>query len=289
MRFIYKGIESATRQRHVDGALTRMGMRKVLPASLFALCVSAALSAQNPPSIASPASQKPPATKVAQTYAPELIQTGRGRFASQCGFCHGRDTQGGESGPDLTRSLLVAEDVRGDKLGPFLRAGKPDKGMPAFSLSDGDIAAVVAFIHDEKTKAESETGGRRSVEPADLQTGNAEAGKRYFNGAGGCARCHSLTGDFATIGSRYQGLALLQRMLYPGSGRDAGPAPSPPTLTVRMASGADGNGQTRSPRRVHDYADRHRRLATHLADRVGDRQRRRTSSRALRSASEIHR
>lgn len=218
-------------------------MRKVFLASFVACCVSSALRAQNPPSIASPASQKPPATKVAQTYAPELIQTGRGRFASQCGFCHGRDTQGGESGPDLTRSLLVAEDVRGDKLGPFLRAGKPDKGMPAFPLSDGDMAAVVAFIHDEKTKAESETGGRRSVEPADLATGNADAGRRYFNGAGGCARCHSLTGDFATIGSRYQGLALMHRMLYPGSGRDAGPAPSPPTLTVRMASGRTVTGK----------------------------------------------
>jgi cytochrome c oxidase cbb3-type subunit 3 len=115
--------------------------------------------------------------------------------------------------------------------------------MPAFSLSDGDLAAVVAFIHDEKAKAESETGGRRSVDPADLQTGNAEAGKRYFNGAGGCARCHSLTGDFATIGSRFQGLALLHRMLYPGSGRDAGSAPAQPTLNVRTASGQTVTGK----------------------------------------------
>ena len=272
-------------------------MRKVFLASLVAFCVSAAVSAQNPappaptpPSIRkSRVARNRPRRQVAQTYAPELIQAGRGRFASQCGFCHGRDTQGGESGPDLTRSSLVAEDVRGDKLAPFLRAGKPDKGMPAFSLSDGDLAAVVAFIHDEKTKAESETGGRRSVEPADLATGNADAGKRYFNGAGGCARCHSLTGDFATIGSRYQGLALLHRMLYPGSGRDAGPAPNPPTLSSQDGVRRHGNGKTRPSGRVHDYADRHSWLATYLAARVGDRQRRRAPSRALRSASEIHR
>jgi cytochrome c oxidase cbb3-type subunit III len=228
-------------------------MRTVLPAVLCACCVNAALRAQSPappaptpaapPSIASPASQKPPATKVVQTFAPELIQAGRSQFASQCGFCHGRDTQGGESGPDLTRSSLVADDVRGDKLGPFLRAGRPDKGMPAFSLSDGDLAAVVAFIHDEKSKAESETGGRRTVEPADLRTGNAEAGKRYFNGAGGCARCHSATGDLATIGSRYQGLPLLHRMLYPGSGQNAGSAPTPPTLSVKTASGETVTGK----------------------------------------------
>ena len=41
-------------------------------------------------------------------------------------------------------------------------------------------------------------GGRRSVDVADLQTGNAEAGKRYFDGA--CARCHSPTGDLAGVG-----------------------------------------------------------------------------------------
>ena len=255
-------------------------MRKVLPALFFAFCVSAALSAQNPatpaptpaapPSIQSPASQKPPATKTAQTFAPELIQAGRSRFASECGFCHGRDTQGGESGPDLTRSVLVADDLRGDKLGPFLRTGNPDKGMPAFSLSDGDLAAVVAFIHDEKSKAESETGGRRSVEPADLQTGNAEAGRRYFNGAGGCARCHSLSGDFATIGSRLPGI---------------GPPPphALPRLWPRRGSGThsanahcqdgirpDGDGKACASGRVHDYSDRLGRLATHLADRVRD-------------------
>ena len=50
---------------------------------------------------------------------------------------------------------------------------------------------------------------------------------RYFNGAGSCATCHSTTtGTFATVGSRFKGLALLQRMLYPGSGRDAGSTPA---------------------------------------------------------------
>ena len=62
-------------------------------------------------------------------------------------------------------------------------------------------------------------------------------GKAYFNGAGGCAACHSVTGDFARVGERYQGLALLQRMLYPGSGRDAGPPPSRPTATVTTTTG----------------------------------------------------
>jgi cytochrome c oxidase cbb3-type subunit 3 len=190
---------------------------------------------------ASPASKRPPATTTRQRYPPQQIQTGQSRFASQCGFCHGRDAAGGESGPDLTRSTLVAEDVRGNKIAPVIRAGRPDKGMPAIALSNADMAAVVAFIHDAKIKAESASGGRRSVDVTDLQTGNADAGKQYFNGAGGCATCHALTGDFATIGSRFQGLALLQRMLYPGSGRDAGPAAAPMvTVTTSIGEAISG-------------------------------------------------
>ncbi len=36
--------------------------------------------------------------------------------------------------------------------------------------------------------AESQKGGRRGVDAADLQTGNVDGGKQYFNGAGKCAR-----------------------------------------------------------------------------------------------------
>ncbi len=172
----------------------------------------------------SPASQRPPRTITPQTYPIEQIQAGELRFGSQCGFCHGRDAAGGETGPDLTRSKLVTDDNRGDKIGPLVRAGRPDQGMPAFNLSDADVAAIVAFIHNEKTKAEALGGGRRSVDDADLATGDAAAGRRYFNGAGGCSACHSAKGDLAGVASRYHGLALLQRMLYP----NGKPAPAPP-------------------------------------------------------------
>jgi cytochrome c oxidase cbb3-type subunit 3 len=139
---------------------------------------------------------------------------------------------GGESGPDLTRSALVATDARGDKINPLVRNGRVDKGMPAFTLNDADLAAVVAFIHDQKTKAESLTGGRRAVDVADLQTGNAEAGQRYF--AAACSKCHSPAGDFAALAKRLQGLELLQRMLYP---TPAAGAVSRAKVTVTRRSG----------------------------------------------------
>ena len=181
----------------------------------------------------SPASLPRPKTRTRQTYPVEQIQAGELRFGAQCGFCHGRDAAGGESGPDLTRSELVAQDMHGDKIGALLRAGRADAGMPSFELGDSELKSIVAFIHNQMDKFATLGGGRRSVEPADLATGNAADGRAYFNGAGGCSRCHSSTGDLAGISSRYQGLALLQRMLYPS----LRPAPSQPKAVFTLASG----------------------------------------------------
>jgi len=181
---------------------------------------------------ASPAAVPPPATATPQSFPPEQVRAGQPVFSAQCGFCHGRDAMGGETGPDLTRAASVAADVRGDTIGPLVRNGRVDKGMPAFSLGEADLAAVVAFIHDQKSKAASLTGGRRGVELADLQTGNAEAGKKYF--AGACSKCHSPTGDFAGLAKRLEGLALLQRMLYPTGATAAARA----KVTVNPPSGA---------------------------------------------------
>ena len=208
-------------------------------ASVFALAlfVTAAIHAvaqQNR------ADQQPPATVTPQSYASDQVQAGQMTFVARCGFCHGRDTAGGETGPDLTRSMLVAEDLRGDKIGSLLRAGRIDRGMPAFTLSDAETAAIVAFVHDQKSRAESQEGGRRSVDLADLQTGNAEAGRRFFEGPGGCVRCHSASGDLAGVADRLEGLPLLQRMLYPA--RDAR-HPSVAHATVTLPSGETVTGR----------------------------------------------
>lgn len=158
-------------------------------------------------------------TPPSKSYPAALVEKGAALFRQDCSFCHGRDAGGGESGPDLTRSKLVASDVDGDKIGAVVRNGRPDKGMPAFDRSDDQIASLVAFIHTQRKNAlaggRRGAGGRKGVDPEDLQTGNAEAGKRYFEGAGGCAKCHSPIGDLAGIASRYKGLQLEQQMLYP--------------------------------------------------------------------------
>ena len=203
-----------------------------------------AAAAPQTPRAGSPASQRPPQTRTPQTYPREQIDAGRTIFGAQCGFCHGRDATGGAGAPDLTRSLLVAEDVRGDRIAPVVRTGRAAQGMPPFALSDADLAAVVAFIHDQKAQADTANGGRRSVDAADLHTGNAAAGQRYFEAR--CSRCHSATGDFAGLANRYPPLTLLQRMLYPRpapSASGSAPAPLPQTVTVTLPSGQVVDGR----------------------------------------------
>jgi cytochrome c oxidase cbb3-type subunit III len=179
------------------------------------------------------AGQSPKSTP--QAYSPDLVESGSSLFVQRCAFCHGRDAAGGEQGPDLTRSKLVAGDEGGDQIGPVVRNGRPEKGMPHFDLADSDIAALVAFIHNQAAKAASQNGGRRGVDVSDLQTGSVEAGKQYFNGAGRCASCHSPTGDLAGIAQRYEGLHLERRMLYPEGAKAK--------VTVTLPSGEIAAGE----------------------------------------------
>src|ERR1043165_7173414 len=138
---------------------------------------------------------KPPTPKKAVTPAStssEAAGRGKALFQRDCAFCHGRDAMGGETGPDLTRSRLVNSDVGGDKIRAVVTNGRPDKGMPGFSkFQPAQLADIIAFIHDQKKNASSKAGARRGVDVADLQTGNVDAGKDYFNGPGKCSSCHS--------------------------------------------------------------------------------------------------
>jgi cytochrome c oxidase cbb3-type subunit 3 len=174
-------------------------------------------------------SQTPIPAAAPKPYPPAQVESGGALFRQDCSFCHGRDAGGGENGPDLTRSKLVAQDVDGDKVGPVVRNGRPDKGMPRFDRTEDQIASLVAFIHTQRNLSLTRKGGRKGVDAADLRTGSAEAGKQYFNGAGGCATCHSPTGDLAGIASRRAGLELEMHMLYPEHAKS--------TVAVTLASG----------------------------------------------------
>ena len=166
--------------------------------------------------------------------ATDVVQAGRALFHQNCAFCHGRDAMGGESGPDLTQSKLVLSDKNGDKIAEVVRTGRPGNKMPAFNFSSQEIHSIVAFIHWRVEEAAAHPGGRRGVAVADLQTGNAATGKQYFDGAGGCVKCHSATGDLAGIATRFEGLQLERRMLYPEGAESK--------VTVTLPSGKSYEG-----------------------------------------------
>ena len=170
------------------------------------------------------------AITAAQGAAPtDLIRQGAQQFQQSCGFCHAPDATGAR-GPDLVRSQLVAHDENGNLIGDVIKQGRPDKGMPALPLDAGQIRAIAAFLHERAREGLDSARLPKEYPVERLLTGNADAGKAYFEGTGGCKTCHSAGGDFKGIASKYSPLELEAQMLYPEH------AP-PSTATVVLVSG----------------------------------------------------
>lgn len=114
-------------------------------------------------------------------------------------------------------SSLVRHDKDGDLIGTVIREGRPAKGMPAFSLSPAEISDLVKYIHSRVAELDRRSAGKPPATYAleHLLTGNAEAGRQFFNGKGGCTECHSITGDLRGVASRYPPVELQTRFLYP--------------------------------------------------------------------------
>jgi cytochrome c oxidase cbb3-type subunit 3 len=147
----------------------------------------------------------------------EAARRGHDQFLKTCAFCHGPDANGGSSGPNLLRSAVVRHDENGNLIGPLIREGRPDKGMPAMQLTSGQILDVIAFLRFRLAQSDRRSPRRPGADysAAKVLVGNAAAGKAFFNGAGGCAACHSPAGDLAGIARKYSPVDLQARLLYP--------------------------------------------------------------------------
>ncbi len=146
------------------------------------------------------------------------VERGRKQFEQACGFCHGPDATGAR-GPDLIRSPLVAHDVQGDQIGEVIRRGRPDKGMPPMPLTDQQVTDIAAYLHARAAEAVESARVPKEYPIEKLLTGNAEAGKLYFHGAGGCKNCHSPADDLTAAARKYSPIDLQARMLYPSGQR----------------------------------------------------------------------
>jgi mono/diheme cytochrome c family protein len=175
---------------------------------------------------------------------PAAVARGAKVFAASCAGCHGATAKGGPGAPDLVRSLLVLDDEKGLLIAPVIREGRPDKGMPKLGLSEQQIADVVAWLHVQTYAA----GHRGTYVFQNVVTGNAKEGETYFNTTGTCNTCHSVKGDLAGIGSKYDAFSLQMRWLNPrgnrrGRSRGAAANSSPKAQpTVTLASGQSFSG-----------------------------------------------
>jgi mono/diheme cytochrome c family protein len=147
-------------------------------------------------------------------FDPAAVERGREILVARCGFCHGTNGRGGAGGSDLTRSPIVQEDEGGRQLGAFLRVGRPEKNMPRFELPDQEVADLATFLH----ATIHAVSNRRDYQILDIVVGDPKAGAAFFQGAGGCAGCHSAERDLKGVGAKYEPVALQQRMLLPRGG-----------------------------------------------------------------------
>ena len=117
-------------------------------------------------------------------------------YAQLCSGCHGADAQGSQQGPGLAGNLRVRRRSMRSLQNVILR-GVPAAGMPAFDLADPMVDGLAKMI----------LALNASAAETDVP-GDADAGKAFFFGQGGCARCHMIAGSGRAIGPDLSGVAL---------------------------------------------------------------------------------
>jgi cytochrome c oxidase cbb3-type subunit III len=125
-------------------------------------------------------------------------------YQQSCAFCHGPQARGAE-GPNLIVSDVVLGDEHGEHMVPFLKVGRPEKGMPSFkSLSDEQLKDVTEFIHLQVENV----ANRGTYQPQNILVGDVAKGKAYVEA--NCMSCHT-EAIFAHIGSKFRSADQLQR------------------------------------------------------------------------------
>jgi mono/diheme cytochrome c family protein len=165
--------------------------------------------------------------------APDEAAAKRGEplYKQNCATCHGQTARGAQ-GPNLVRSVVVLHDEKGEEIGPVIKNGKPQAGMPGFpALSPEDLYAISQYLHLQVELAANRGTYGATYSALRNQT-NADAGKgeAFFNTS--CKTCHSVTGDLAKIGAKYA------RFLWPS-------IPGPEKATVTTPSGQKVTGAIR--------------------------------------------
>lgn len=148
---------------------------------------------------------------------PTEVQRGRTQFEASCAMCHGSEAKGA-TGPSLIDSSLVRHDDKANLISEVVERGRVQKGMPAFpNLTAAEVADLAAFLHAAVEVADNIGAGgpKRGYSLQRLLTGDVSAGKKYFDGDGGCSGCHSAVGNLKAVASKYSPVELESQMLLP--------------------------------------------------------------------------
>ena len=179
---------------------------------------------------------------------PAAVERGKALFSVNCAFCHGPDARGGDNGgPNLMRSDVVLLDDKGERIGPIVLGGRPDKGMPPFMLMPAQISDIASFLHS--LPVSSRTGERQ----VNIVVGNADAGRSLFQAK--CTACHSATGDLQGVANRFADPKLLQQTwLLPGTGGTRGGGPPRPAPAIgAVVTLANGQKVEGTLNRIDDF------------------------------------
>jgi cytochrome c oxidase cbb3-type subunit 3 len=145
----------------------------------------------------------------------EAAKLGDPVYKQNCGTCHGENGRGSQ-GPNLVRSTVILHDVKGEEIGPVIKNGRPQAGMPAFAeLKPEDIYNISQYLHMQVELAANRGlyGATYSNRP-NQTSGDPLKGKTYFEA--NCSSCHSVTGAFAKIGAKFpQAVSMQSRFLWP--------------------------------------------------------------------------
>lgn len=216
------------------GAILLAGLLSVgLPDAVVAQ--SAAGSLPTPGSLPAPGS--PPTVRSSQAVreflglgpVPDAEAAKRGApiYAANCGFCHGPLARGAE-GPSLIYSELVLKDEHGALLAQFLKGGRPEKGMPAFStLADEQRKDLAEFLHQQV----EDVANRGAYQVKNIVLGNPKKGASYV--AAHCLGCHSLAGDLKGLSAKWRPIDLQRYWIMPPRTGDSRAI----TATVRAPGG----------------------------------------------------
>ena len=129
------------------------------------------------------------------SYTQQDIDAGHALYDANCGRCHNNDGAG-VPGVELFKQIKRANSD--DDIAKLIQAGIQGTSMPSHQFSTPQALTVVAYLRSmvgvTPASAPVAAGSGSGL------TGDVARGKTVFDGKGGCAACHAISGAGGTTG-----------------------------------------------------------------------------------------